>query len=72
MILTHSIHDNGQMSHILNIAIKRIYSSLQPANSKHLKHPSLDIPSIPQIIKPIKNLKAVTEESKLAEAARDA
>jgi len=37
-----------------------------------LKHfPSLDIPSIPQIITTIK-LKAVTEESKLAEAARDA
>jgi|GEM_PF-3993257 len=40
-----------------------------PANLKYFS--SLDIPSIPQIITLIK-LKAVTEESRLAEAARDA
>jgi hypothetical protein len=66
------------MSYIPGIAAKHLYPDISVALSASLglfANPKyfqgLDILSIPQIITLIK-LKAVTEESKLAEAARDA
>jgi hypothetical protein len=62
------------MSYIPGIATKRLYPDISVAlkSAASFKYfQGLDILSIPQIITLIK-LKAVTEESKLAEAARDA